>query len=108
MFNFLKKKQNNEVVVDNSRFDGKVYKGIWQIGDKKLIGAYKRDGWNTFATENGIYMIPKGTKKTELKRLNDDELRELGVDVDALNFQLEGLEKDYCQRFLTIDELQII
>lgn len=107
MFNFFKKKQNNKEVVvnNNSRFDGKIYKGIWRIGDKEIVGAYKRDGWNTFITEEGLYMIPKGTKKTELKRLNDEQLRELGVNVGALNDNLEGLEKHYCQRFLSLDDL---
>ena len=95
MMSFFKKKEK-EVKVDNSRFDGKIYKGIWLIGDKEVIGAYKRDGNNNFVTDRGIYNVPKGTKKTQLKRLNDAEMVALGVDVKAINQNLIALELDHC------------
>lgn len=94
---FWKKNKRSEVVIeDRSRFDGKIYKGLWLIGDKKVVGAYQRDGSNTFITENGVYHIPAGTKKTQLRILNDEEIFALGVNADYINEFIEDVKNGYC------------
>lgn len=115
LFSGKKNKEVKEVKEDLSRFNGEVYRGIWKVGDKQIVGAYLRDGWNCIATDKGIYKVPKGTKKTQLAKaiVIDNEwyintsngLKSLDVDVKSIEFNVEGLQNDYCLQFLREEEI---
>lgn len=118
MFNFWKKnKKVEEVKVEKveKKYDGKVYRGVWQVGEKIIIGAYLRDGSNCISTEKGVYNVERGVKKTQLANAitinnswfikTDSGLQALLVNVDAIEHGIECLQKDYCTLFVTGDEL---
>ena len=68
LFGTKNQKVEERVVIDKNVYNGKVYRGVFQIGDKVYEGAYIRDGVRTFITEDGITRISKGVKITQLER----------------------------------------
>ena len=121
MLKNLFKKNTKKVEVENvvqtnqSRYDGQIYKGVWRIGGKEMIGAYLRDGSNSFATDKGVYQIPKGVKKTQIAKvieLNEnwyiktsEGLVKLNVNASAIEHNIECLKNNWCCIYITEDEI---
>lgn len=66
---FFKKKEEKKVekVIDKSKYNGAVYRGVFKIGDKIVEGAYIRDGLRTFVTEDGVAMVSKQVKLQQIE-----------------------------------------
>lgn len=88
---FFKKKE--EKVIDRSVYNGAVYRGVWQIGDKIVEGAYIRDGHRTFVTKDGVTRI---SKQVKLKQI---ESRPVSEKVERYLFNVQN---SYCVPFVTI------
>lgn len=95
MFKNLFRKQNNEVEVKETKakYDGTIYRGVFQIDGKVIEGAYIRDGLRTFVTEDGVAEISKGVKIKQL------EAKAVSKDVE---WYIECVQKDYCTPFIHI------
>lgn len=93
LFGKKNKKVEERAIIDKSIYNGKVYRGVFQIGDKIIEGAYIRDGARTFVTEDGVAGISKGVKIKQL------EAKAVSEDVEWF---IECVQKDYCTPLIHI------
>lgn len=97
MFKFFKRNKNSKKVESkqckDSKYNGQVYRGVFDIDGTIVQGAYVRDGARTFVCEEGVAQIAKGVKIKQLA----------SIPVPAsVEFYLHCLEHDYCTPFTVI------
>lgn len=93
LFGRKSKKENVVKPIDESVYNGSVYRGVFLIDGKVYEGAYIRDGVRTFVTEDGVAQISKGIKIKQLERKAVS---------DTVEYYIECVEQSHCTPFIHI------